>query len=179
MRRRLTEYLHELVRLERYPLLRRLHVRAGARPLWEINRHSVARGVAVGFFFGILTPVAQIVFAIVAAIVLRANVAVAAASTLITNPFILPFVYYYAYRIGYSVTGRSRSLEVDVMVSEDAAESALDVAHWVPTLIDWATSVGYALLAGILLLAFAAALFGYLFVHLIWTLSAAVRNYRE
>ena len=105
--------------------------------------------MAVGFFFGILTPVAQIIFALVAAIAVRANLLVAAASTMITNPFILPFVYYYAYRIGAVLTGRGGERAVDVELSEEAAGRALDVASWLPTLAEWASSVGLPLVIGV------------------------------
>lgn len=170
-RRRLIEYLHELARIERYPFLKRFHGRARARALWDFNRTSVARGVAVGFFFGILTPVAQIVFSILVAIVLRANVVVAAGSTLITNPFILPFVYYYAYRIGFFLTQRDQTLVDDVAVSEEASEHALDVTDWVPTLMDWFSSVGYPLLIGVVCLSLAAASSGFVLVHAVWALA--------
>lgn len=171
--------LHELARVERYPFLSRFHGQSGSSVFWAFERDSVARGVAVGFFFGILTPVAQIVFAIVIALVLRANLVVAVGSTLITNPFMLPFIYYYAYRIGIFVTGRAAARDGDIVESEQAAENALDVGGWVPTLIDWISSVGFPLIVGIVLLALATSLLGYVCVHLAWSLSERLRGRRR
>jgi hypothetical protein len=171
---RLSKALHDLARIERYPFLKRFHHRAGERALWAFNRDAVARGVAVGLFFGILTPVAQIVFALLVAVALRANLLVAAGSTLITNPFIMPFVYYFAYRIGASVTGRSTA--ADVAVSEEAAEHALDVAGWAPTLFSWASTIGLPLVIGVLTLALSTALLGYLLVHAAWMLLGRSRR---
>ena len=55
--------------------------------LWQLSRRRVAAGAAIGVFFGFLFPVLQIALAAIAAVVLRANLPVAAVSTLISNPF--------------------------------------------------------------------------------------------
>ncbi|TSA11154.1 MAG: DUF2062 domain-containing protein, partial [Betaproteobacteria bacterium] len=41
--------------------------------LWHLNRRTVATGAALGVFFGLIVPVAQIPFAAAGAILLRAN----------------------------------------------------------------------------------------------------------
>jgi uncharacterized protein (DUF2062 family) len=144
------------------PLRRHLH---GPR----LDRQSVARGVAVGIFFGILIPVAQIVFAVAVAIFIRANVAVAAASTLISNPLTFPFVYYFAFRIGAFLIGHDIDTPpVDVSVSEAAAAQSLEVAKWYDTLFHWMRSVGPPLAMGVLFLALTSALVSFLLVHLCW-----------
>ena len=51
-------------------------------------------------FLRFLIPVAQVVFAVIAAMFLRANPPVAALATLVTNPITFPFRYLVAYRIG-------------------------------------------------------------------------------
>ena len=61
----------------------RHHFARGA--LWSFDRSSVARAVAIGLFFGVMTPVAQIVFATFAAIAFRANLLISAGSTLVSN----------------------------------------------------------------------------------------------
>jgi uncharacterized protein len=64
--------------------------------LWQLTRHSVARAVAIGLFYGLMLPFGQFLFAVVTAIVLRANVALSAAFTLVTNPFTFPPIYWAA-----------------------------------------------------------------------------------
>lgn len=64
--------------------------------LWRWSRRGVAMGVALGIFFGLLIPVAQIPLSVAAAVLLRANVAAAAVSTLVTNPLTFGPVYYAA-----------------------------------------------------------------------------------
>jgi len=171
--RPLREHLSSLVKpgtLLRLRMLRPFRRWLRHRALWTMQRESVARGVAIGLFFGILTPVAQIFFAAIAAIFLRGSIAVAALATLVTNPLTFPFVYYGAYRIGSTlVAGNGRALE-DVALSEEAAEQALEIAGWFPTLLHWASSVGPALAVGVLVLAVAAAVAGYFLVHLAWRL---------
>ncbi|TXC67466.1 DUF2062 domain-containing protein [Piscinibacter aquaticus] len=64
--------------------------------LWHLNRRGVALGLALGLFFGLLIPIAQIPLAGGAAVLLRANVPMAVASTLVTNPVTFGPVYYAA-----------------------------------------------------------------------------------
>ena len=49
--------------------------------LWHFSRKGIALGLALGIFFGLLIPVAQIPFAAATAVVLRANLPMAVAST--------------------------------------------------------------------------------------------------
>lgn len=181
MSNRWTRYVKRLVRSDN-PLLRpfRRHLRNPS--LWRLNQRSVARGIAVGFFFGILTPVAQILFSTIGAIALRGNVMVAAASTLITNPLTAPFIYFLAYRIGLVLTGRASGLpshaEVasapDVEATAAASQHALEVGSWWQTLLDWISAVGPPLLVGAVALAVSAALAGYLIVNFAWIVAASL-----
>lgn len=77
----------------------------GHPALWHWSRRGVALGVALGIFFGLLIPLAQIPVTAAAAIVLRANLPAAAASTLVTNPVTFGPVYFAAYRLGNWLTG--------------------------------------------------------------------------
>lgn len=79
--------------------------------LWHWSRRGVAMGVALGVFFGLLIPIAQIPISAAAAILLRANVP-AAASTLVTNPVTFGPIYYGAYQLGLWVTGQEKAAPV-------------------------------------------------------------------
>jgi hypothetical protein len=81
----------------------------GHPKLWHWSRRGVATGVALGVFFGLLIPIAQIPLSVGAAIVLRANVPAAAVSTLVTNPITFGPIYYGAYRLGVVVTGEANA----------------------------------------------------------------------
>ena len=68
-------------------MLRWLGPRLHDPQLWHINRRAVARGAAAGTFFGLMIPVAQIPAAVIAALLLRGNLWIAAVTTLVSNPF--------------------------------------------------------------------------------------------
>lgn len=115
---------------------------------------------------------AQILFAIVGAIVLRANIVVAAATTFISNPLTLPALYFWSYRIGTLLLGHaesSRQLEA-VADAAEAAEHALEVASWWSALLGWLASVGPSLALGVVTVACLAAAVAYALVYAIWGL---------
>src|SRR5512134_397706 len=73
--------------------------------LWHLNRRSVAGGVAVGMFCGLVPGPLQMLSAALLAILLRVNLPVAAATTWYTNPLTIVPLYYAAYKLGLFVTG--------------------------------------------------------------------------
>lgn len=158
----------------RFRFLRRVH-RRGKRSWWSLERTAVSRGVAVGLFFGILTPVAQIAFAVPTAIVLRGNVLVAALSTLLSNPFTLPFVYLLAFRIGSRLSSTGDNID-DIAASELAAEKTLTIAQWPAALAEWASGIALPFFCGLVLLASAGSLIGYVVVQAAWSIAGAVRR---
>ena len=163
------------------PFMRHLH----HHYLWQLNRRGVAGGVAVGLFFGILIPVLQILFAAIAAVVLRVNLPVAAASTLVTNPLTFPGVYYLAYRVGRLVIGGPEALEEEIPPEVDAGlAQATEIQqaaaqHWLAGLLDWVQSIGLPLIIGLPILAAVSALLGYVGVNLAWRLRTHMRWQRR
>lgn len=128
--------------------------------LWHWSRRGVALGVALGIFFGLLVPIAQIPLSAAAAIVLRANVPAAAASTLITNPVTFAPVYFAAYRLGAFVTGEADTAPPPL---PSAQTSDADEGWWVRL-----QAVGKPLLVGLVILATAMGLASYLIISLLW-----------
>jgi uncharacterized protein (DUF2062 family) len=135
--------------------------------LWHFERSSVARAVAIGLFFGLLLPVAQIVFAVVAAIWLRGHVAVAAAATLISNPLTFPPIYWLAYRIGQQVLGQPAD-DASAAAIEAHAEQAIAAQGWWAATLDAVQSAGAPLAVGLGVLAVGAAAAGFAAVWLLW-----------
>jgi len=86
--------------------------------LWQLTRRRVAAGAAIGVFFGFLIPIAQILFAAAAAVVLRANLPVAAVATLITNPLTFAPIYVAAYYTGSALLGQNVSPEAAAAIAE-------------------------------------------------------------
>ena len=74
--------------------------------LWHLNRRSVPRALALGLFAAFILPIGQFALAALLALVIRANVPLAAAATLVTNPLTFPPIYYAAYRVGSALLGQ-------------------------------------------------------------------------
>jgi uncharacterized protein (DUF2062 family) len=127
--------------------------------LWHMNHRSVPRGVALGLGVGVLIPVMHTVIAALLAIPTRANVAFAAAFTLVVNPLTIPPLYYAAYRVG------AWELQYEAAVSPAAAEHA---AGELSKLLFWVHEASGPIALGVLTIAAGAAAFGYVVSLLIW-----------
>lgn len=126
--------------------------------LWHLERQSVARGVAAGLFMGLLMPVAQILFAVFTSVLVRGNVPISAACTLVTNPLTVPPIYYAAYQIGEQL----------LPASLDLSWLMTDATHWLGQGLNWAVTHGTPLMTGLFMLATLSALAGFACVHLLW-----------
>ena len=135
--------------------------------LWRWSRRSVALGVALGVFFGLLIPLAQIPVTAVAAIALRANLPAAAASTFVTNPVTFGPLYYAAWRLGNWLTGTPEAASTPEAYAPPAAMEADDEAPDAPL---WRRIVRQSkpLFVGLSFLALAAGLIAYLIIDLLW-----------
>jgi len=128
--------------------------------LWRMTRRSVPRGVAVGLFVAVLIPIMHTVIAALIAIPTRANVAIAAAFTLVVNPLTIPPMYYAAYRIG------SWELHHDAPLVNPAAAERF--SSELSRLLFWLHEASGAIAVGVLTIAALAALVGYLGASLAW-----------
>ncbi len=132
LRRRLQRWIPRPETLRANPSLRWLGPLLERPWLWQLSRRRVAAGAAIGVFFGFLIPVAQIVLAAGAAILLRANLPVAAVSTLVTNPFTFAPVYVAAYHAGSAVLGETPDEKAAAALAEGAGsllDSCLVLGH--------------------------------------------------
>lgn len=138
--------------------------------LWHLNRHGVALGLAIGLFFGLLIPLAQIPIAAAVAVWLRANLLVAVGSTLITNPFTFPPVYFFAYRLGSMLTGHVPSPSSEMAIGQVAHEASAMAL----TALERFLSVGKPLMLGLSLLAVSSAIIAYFGTLAFWRLVVSI-----
>ncbi|QID18326.1 DUF2062 domain-containing protein [Nitrogeniibacter mangrovi] len=151
---------HESIKQHR--LLQWLGPRLHDPCLWHLNRRTVAKAVAIGAFFGLMIPVAQIPAAVIASLVLRANLWLAAVSTLISNPFTYAPLYYVAYRLGAGILGRPASgATADAPVIDSFAQ-------WLTHAWQWLGGVGQPLLLGMALMAVTGAVVAYYLAEGLW-----------
>jgi uncharacterized protein len=132
--------------------------------LWHLNRHSVAGGVALGLFSGLVPGPLQMLTALLLAIPLRVNLPVALLSTLYTNPLTIVPLYLLAYEYGALLLGHA-STTVAVKTFE---MDWFDFAASMRALLDWSVSLGKPLAVGLAALALTLAALGYVAVQLAW-----------
>ena len=131
--------------------------------LWHLNRHSVAGGVAVGMFSGLVPGPLQMLTAALLAVPLRVNLPVALATTLYTNPFTIGPLYVLAYLIGRLIIG-----------GEGAPLSPPPEMEWsqlgasLEAFLRWVLSMGAPLAVGLVALALGLAALGYACVQIGW-----------
>ena len=131
--------------------------------LWHLNRDSVAGGVAIGLFAGLLPAPLQMLSAALLAVAFRRNLPVAVLVTLYTNPFTFVPLYLLGYALGSLILGAGGVAPV--------APFEMDWTHFfdsVQRLAEWTLSLGPRLVVGVLALALIFALVGYLAVQLGW-----------
>lgn len=151
--------------------------------LWHFSRKGIALGLALGIFFGLLIPVAQIPFSATVAVLLRANLPMAVASTLVTNPVTFGPVYYGAYRLGKWVLGEEEVSENKaVKILEKAEALPAEKGSWTDRMRAWLTylgTVGKPLVVGLAIVATASGLFIYFLTSALWVLKTRwTRNRR-
>ncbi|MDQ3260320.1 MAG: DUF2062 domain-containing protein [Pseudomonadota bacterium] len=145
----------------------RIFGRLLARPsLWRLNRHSVARGVAIGLVTGLIPGPFQILAAAAIAIGVRANLAVAALTTFYTNPFTFVPLYILAYNVGALATGNTAP------PPPIAEFKSIGVMGMIQQAFSWVYSLGDTLLIGLAIQSSIFAVVGYFSVQLAWRWAA-------
>lgn len=152
MRARLRALLPHRKTLEAHPMLGRLGERLSDHGLWDTRSEGMARGAAIGLFWAFLLPVAQILIAAAHCVWWRGNIPMAAAATLVTNPFTIGFWLYLAYQVGAAVTGAPPI----AMPGDDT--------DWMA----WLGAVGAPAVLGMVVFSLVGAVLGYVGVKLVW-----------
>ena len=137
--------------------------------LWHLHRRSVAGGVAVGLFAGLIpgsNPV-QFTAAALLAIAGHVNLPLAVLVTLYSNPFTIVPLYYAAFRLGQLALLQGGG-EVPPLTMDLEGRS---YSEWFPAALDFLAGVGKPLIIGLPLLAVLLAVIGYFMVDWAWRLS--------
>ena len=143
----------------------------GHPSLWHWSRRGVSLGMAIGVFFGLLIPIAQIPVTAAVVVLLRANLPAAAASTLITNPVTFGPVYYAAFHLGSWATGSSAKPS---STPPDSAAMLIDNQR-AKSVWKKISDVGRPLLVGLSLMASLIGLATYALIDQIWRWRTARR----
>lgn len=179
MRRRLQRWLPSEDRLRDSRSLRWLRPLLQRPWLWHLTRRRVAAGAAIGVFFGLLIPVLQIVAAAAAALLLRANLPVAAAATLVSNPLTYVPIWVAAYRTGSALLGDATDAEQAraqaTALAQQLEAGSGDTRGWAQRVL----GIGKPLMLGLTLFASVGAAIAWAAVHLTWIAAVALRQQRR
>ncbi|HZW24147.1 MAG TPA: DUF2062 domain-containing protein [Gallionella sp.] len=138
--------------------------------LWHLHRRSVAGGVAIGLFCGLIPGPFQVISAVLLAVLLRVNLPLAAVVTAYSNPFTIVPLYLLAYELGRLVLGVSNGVAV-----EPPPFPEMHWGSWADALWEWLYALGEPLLLGLPLLALGLSIVGYLLVRVVWHVTVALR----
>ena len=141
--------------------------------LWQANRRSIALGLSIGVFMGLIIPLAQIPLAAVLAIFLRANLPVAVASTLVTNPFTFAPLYFLAYKLGDFILNAGKPAMTEAMIDSQVAQLTDGGALG---LFERIGDIGAPLFTGLFILASVTSVLVYFAATLLWRLGVLLRH---
>ena len=139
--------------------------------LWHLNRRSVSRAFGIGLFAGLVPGPLQMVTALLLAVPLRANVLVALATTLYTNPFTIVPLYLVAFSYGRFLIGQSGG-------SVHVEPFELDWSNLVQStraLVDWCLAMGKPLAVGLVALGLTLGIAGALAARFAWRIYVVVK----
>ena len=143
--------------------------------LWQLTRRRVALGAAIGVFFGFLIPVLQIAMSAIFAVLLRANLPVAAVSTLVSNPFTYAPIFVLAYRTGSAILGEKVDEAQLAALEQDEADETAKPASWA----ERAAAIGKPFFLGLFIFATIGGVVTWLLVNLFWGLAVRLRRRRR
>ena len=83
--------------------------------LWHINKKSVSRGFAIGFFCAFIPLPGQMIIAAFLSIALSANIPIAIIITWITNPMTFAPIFYITYKIGLFILNIQSSIDISTL----------------------------------------------------------------
>lgn len=125
--------------------------------LWHLNRKSVSLAFAVGLFCAWVPVPFQMVLAAAAAILVHSNLPISVGLVWISNPFTMPPLFYFAYKLGAWMLGTPET----VFSFEPSFE-------WIQTEM---LSIWKPFLTGCFTMAMVSATVGFVSIRLAWRLS--------
>lgn len=157
---------HQTVRDNRH--IARFSHRLQHHNLWHLHRRSVAGGVAVGMFAGLIPGSNPVQFGAGALLAIRfkVNLPLSVLVTLYSNPFTILPLYWLAFKIGQMALLQGGG----ELPTFGIGLEGQSVSVWLTTAFHWLTGVGKPLLVGLPLLAISLTIAGYCVTDWAWRL---------
>lgn len=127
--------------------------------LFRFSREPLARGVAIGFFCGLIPGPFQVIGGLLVCAWLRGNVVAAAAATAYTNPLTIVPLYILAFKIGAFLLPGEYPLP---------PWEAFQDAGWIDGLAQWVQALGWPLALGLPVMGLWFAALAYALVQIAW-----------
>lgn len=143
--------------------------------LWHLNRHAVARGVAIGLFVAFIPLPLQMLLAALLAIFTHSNLPIAVALTWITNPITFLPINYFIYRVGKWILNDP----VTTFVMKDFDWHGKPWSEIGTHFLQWMEGMSIAFLIGLPIVAITLSFLGYVLIHFIWKVSVYSRWYQR
>lgn len=134
--------------------------------LWHLHRRSVAGGVALGLFCGLIPGPLQMIAAALLAAMFRVNLPVAVLTTLYSNPLTIVPLYALAFEYGAFILGHQGGIS-----HARFALPPMDWSNWTVVLPQWLSALGKPFAVGLPMLALTLATIGYIAVRGLWRLA--------
>lgn len=187
MRQYIRQQMADREKLQRNLLLRPLAPWLLHPGVWSLNRRSVAGGVAVGLFCGVLPNPFQIFVAALISIGVHVNLPAAALATLYTNPLTFIPVYLLGLKLGlwiFEVFGAVPTSTTDdgVVVEGFPPPPAFEWSSFFESTWDvvvWMAGLGWPLIVGLLAMGLLLAVVGYALVWLGWGVAVSRSRQRR
>jgi uncharacterized protein (DUF2062 family) len=155
----LKNYLPKPAELRKHKMLKPVAHLLHVDEIWHLNRRSVAGAVFIGLFTAFIPLPGQMIIAAFLAIGARCNIAIAIALVWITNPFTIPPIFYFSYRLGAWL--------LNMQLEADSIELA-----WL-----WSNfgAIGYPLIFGSLVCGWVTGITGWVLTRVLWRLHVITR----
>ena len=169
MAKRSKTWLSDLIRknmptreqLERNRFIRPFAGKVLRSELWRFTRRAAPSGVALGLLVGIIVPFAQILFASLLSVPVKANVPLAALTTFVTNPVTTPLIWVAAYWVGGWL------LRVDAATIVAPVNTAIERTE-LQQFLEWLTGATMVTAFGLVVIAVVSASVSYLVSVWVW-----------
>jgi len=124
--------------------------------IWDINKKTISRAIAIGLFFAFIPVPFQMVLAMASAILFQAYAPLSICMVWITNPITMPPIFYGAFVLGSWVT--------------DYSVSGLSFSNFMPWLESNSSDVLFVFLSGCLIFSLFFSFVGFVSVRLYYFL---------
>lgn len=175
IRRLLRNRLPKASSIERYFWARPFKRYLAHPNIWAINRRSVAGGISLGLFTGLIPGPFQVFGSVVGAVLFRVNLPTAVVTTFYTNPLTIVPLYVFAVAYGNWLLGGVGEGKIPVLPEWDWSN------WWASTeaLLHWGLNLGPSLAVGLPATMLTLALVGYCAVRVLWNVGIRISVVRR